>query len=135
LERALYRGTFLLDVSREVEFRNYVTKFCENFVTYQLGEEFESKVRLWTDFLRFMPDDAGGIMSHINTLMEQEHGHFLYCLTDVDGYTMKMEQLVADLQRFRMLCKDFWIQDREYDCLTINFLVTQPRSLRMDEIK
>jgi len=80
-----------------------------------------------------MPDDAGGIMSHINTLMEQEHGRLVHDWKHVDGHTHQMEQLIGNVQRFRMLCKDFRIQDREYDCFTSNFLVEKPRGLRMHE--
>ncbi|KAH9571762.1 hypothetical protein CY35_02G110400 [Sphagnum magellanicum] len=136
LERAVSSGSFLLDVSREDEFNGYLRENLENglgFHQFRHGEYFQDEQNRWTGFFRFMPDDAGGIMSHINTLMEQEHGRLVHDWKHVDGHTHQMEQLIGNVQRFRMLCKDFRIQDREYDCLTSNFLVEKPRGLRMHE--
>ncbi|CAM6007873.1 unnamed protein product [Sphagnum balticum] len=136
LERALCGGSFLRDVSRENEFNACLQETLEHELDFYHpvhGEDLESELKVLSDFFRFMPNDAGGIMSHINTLMEQEHGRLVHDWKHVDGYTHQMEQLIGNLQRFRILCKDFRIQDREYDCLTSNFLVEKPRGLRMDE--
>jgi hypothetical protein len=131
LERAVCSGSFLRDVSREDEFNRYLQQVLEEKVTVYnpgLGD-----LNRWTGFFRFMPNDAGGIMSHINTLMEQEHGRLVHDWKHVDGHTHQMEQLIQNVERFRILCKDFRIQNREYDCFTSNFLVEKPRGLRMDE--
>jgi len=131
LERAVCSESFLRNVDRENEFKACLEYELEDHPGY--GEDVESEQDMWTDFFRFMPDDEGGIMSHINTLMEQEHGRLVHDWKHIDGHTHQMEQLVGNVQRFRILCKDFRIQDREYDCLTSNFLVEKPRGLRMDE--
>jgi len=121
----------LLDVSRDGEFNPRFKEYLEHG---NIGHRsYVDQVTLWTGFFRFMPDDAGGIMSHINTLMEQEHGRLVHDWKHVDGDRHEMEQLTRNVERFRILCKDFRIQDREYDCLTSNFLVEKPRGLRMDE--
>ncbi len=136
LERALCDGSFLRDVSRENEFNACLQETLEHELDFYHpvhGEDLESELKVWTDFFRLMPNDAGGIMSHINTLMEQEHGRLVHDWKHVDGYTHQMEQLIGNLQRFRILCKDFRIQDGGYDCLSSNFLVEKPRGLRMDE--
>jgi hypothetical protein len=136
LERAVCSGSFLRDISREDEFNRYLQKYLENEPGLHypgFGNFFQIEQNRWTGFFRFMPDDAGGIMSHINTLMEQEHGRLVHDWKHVDGDTHQTEQLIVNVQRFRILCKDFRIQDREYDCVTSNFLVEKPRGLRMDE--
>jgi hypothetical protein len=136
LERAISSGSFLRDVSRENEFKACLPENVEHELDFShplRGGDFEHELKVWTDFFRFMPDDAGGIMSHINTLMEQEHGRLVHDWKRVDGYSQKMKQLIANVQKFRILCKDFRIQDREYDCLTSNFLVEKPRGLIMNE--
>jgi hypothetical protein len=134
LERVVCSGSFLRDVSREDEFNQYLQQVLEQEIHGpRLGAYYLYDLNRWTGFFRFMPDDAGGIMSHINTLMEQEHGRLVHDWKHVDGHTHQMEQLIGNVQRFRMLCKDFRIQDREYDCFTSNFLVEKPRGLRMHE--
>jgi uncharacterized protein YihD (DUF1040 family) len=69
LERRLPIETFLRDLSREVEFDHRFNEYTENCVSYQLGGDFESKLKVWNDLFRFMPNDADGIMSHINSWM------------------------------------------------------------------
>lgn len=133
LERAVCTGRFLLDVSREVEFKHCFEEYLEDFESHNPGGDLESELKVWTDFFRFMPNDAGGIMSHTNTLMEKEHAHLLQYWRHVKGHTHQVEQLIANVQAFRRLCKDFKLRDWEYNCLTSNFLVEKPRGLRMDE--
>jgi hypothetical protein len=126
----------LRDVSRENEFNACLQETLEQELdSYHPvhGEDLESELKVLTDFFRFMPNDAGGIMNHINTLMEQEHGRLVHDWKQVDGYANQMELIIGNVQRFRILCKDFRIQDGEYDCLTSNFLVEKPRGLMMDE--
>jgi hypothetical protein len=135
-KRAVHSGSFLRDVSRENEFNACLQENLEHKLDFYHpvhGEDLESELKVWTDFFRFMPNDGGGIMNHINTLMEQEHGSLVHDWKGIEGYRHQMEQLIGNVQRFRRLCKDFRIQDREYDCLTSNFLVEKPCGLRMDE--
>jgi hypothetical protein len=145
LERAVCSGRFLSDASIEKEFERALHQSLEHGINFnhqslehginfnQHGIFFGYTLRWWSRFFYFMHDDAGGIMSHINTLMEQEHGPLLHDWKHVEGDADSSEQLIGNLQRFRILCKDFRIQDREYDCLTSNFLVEKPRGLRMHE--
>jgi hypothetical protein len=136
LEKAICSGSFLRDVSRENEFNACLRGHLEHELDFShplRGGDLEDELEVWTDFFRFMPNDAGGIMSHINTLMKQEYGRLVHDWNRVDGYPHNMKQLIANVQRFRILCKDFRIQDREYDCLTSNFLVEKPRGLIMNE--
>jgi hypothetical protein len=132
LEIAVCSGSFLRDVSREHEFNHYLHYVLDQKI-YDYEARYQYDLNRWTGFFRFMLNDDGGIMSHISTLMEQEHGRLVHDWKHVDERTHQMEQLIANVQRFRMLCKDFRIQDREYDCFTSNFLVEKPRGLRMDE--
>jgi hypothetical protein len=136
LERGVWSGSFLSDVSRENELSDCLQEYLEHELDFNHpvhGGDLESEQKVWTDFFRFMPNDGGGIMSHINTLMAQEHGHLVHDWKHVVGHAHQMEHLIRNVKRFRILCKDFQIQDREYDCLTSNFLVEKPRGLRMDE--
>jgi hypothetical protein len=124
----------LADHSREREFNGCVQEKSELYFHHPVDDEenFKSEVEVWTHFFDFMHYD-GGIMSHINTLMQEEHERLVHEWKHVVGHTHKMEQLIRNVQRFRMLCKDFRIQDREYDCSTSNFLVEKPRGLTLDE--
>jgi hypothetical protein len=131
LEKAIGSTRFLLDVSRDVEFQMRLEEYLEKLDRNNAGD-LESELKVWTGFFRFMPNDAGGIMSHINTEMEKEHGCSLHYWTQIKGQTAQIEHLIKDLQRFRMLCKDFKLRDWEYNCLTSNFLVEKPRGLTMD---
>jgi hypothetical protein len=108
LERAVCSGSFLLDVSREGEFAR-LKENLEHVPHRRLNGDFVDPQTVLTGFFRFMPNDAGGIMSHINTLMEQEHGSLVHDWKHVDEHTHQMEQLIGNVQRFRMLCKDFRI--------------------------
>jgi len=121
VQRLVRTGSFLLDVSREVEFNHRFEEYLENFESYNPGGVLESELNVWTDFFRFMPNDAGGIMSHINTLMEQEHGRLVHDWKRDDGDAHQMEQLIGNVQRFRRLCKDFRIQYCGYS--TVNTIV------------
>ncbi len=69
---------FLRDLSREVEFDHRLNKYMKNHDNHQPGRDFEFKLKLWNDLFRFMPNDAGGIMSHINGRMAQEHASLLH---------------------------------------------------------
>jgi hypothetical protein len=130
LERAVCSGSFLRDISREDEFN----RDLKEALHLDLPEDERAwALEEWTDFYNFMPNEGGGIICHINTLMKQEHARLLEDWKKVDTYAHQMERLIGNIQRFRILCKDFRIQDREYDCLTSNFLVEKPHGLRMHE--
>lgn len=133
LEKTVCSGSFLRDVSREGEFNACFKEYLEGDPHRDDNGYFVDALTLWTGFFRFMPNDGNGIMRYINSLMEQEHGRLVHDWKHVDGHAHQTEQLIGNVQRFRILCKDFRIQDREYDCLTSNFLVEKPRGLRMDE--
>jgi hypothetical protein len=132
LERVVRTGSFLLDVSREAEFNHRFEEYLENSESHNPGGVLESELNVWTDFFRFMPDDAGGILSHINTEMANEHENLLQCWRHVKEHAQQVQQLIANVRAFRRLCEDFKLRDSEYDCLTSNFLVEKPRALRMD---
>lgn len=131
LERAVCSGDFLWDNSKDSEFNDMLKDVLDGNLA--VGTDIEFEKRRWADFFDFMPDDNGGIMSHINTLMKQKHAHLLHEWKEVDGHTPELERLIGNVKRFRDLCKDFRIQDREYNCFTSNFLVEKPRGLRMHE--
>ncbi len=61
--------TFLRNLSREVEFDHRFNEHMENCDSQQPEGDFESKLEVWNDLFRFMPNNAGGIMSHINGRM------------------------------------------------------------------
>ncbi|CAK9222591.1 unnamed protein product [Sphagnum troendelagicum] len=120
-EAYLHHGIVLCDASRKKEFDR-----C-------LQEHPQDELNRWIGFFRFMPNDDGGIMSHINTLMEQAHGRLVHEWKHVDGHTHQLKQLIANVKQLRKLCKDFRIQDYEYECSTSNFLVEKPCGLMMNE--
>jgi hypothetical protein len=112
--------SFLCDVSRENEFNTCLQENLEHELDFYHpvhGEDLESELKVWTDFFRFMPNDAGGIMSHVNTLMEQEHGCLVHNWKRDDRDAHQMEQLIGNVQRFRRLCKDFRIQYYGYSIM------------------